>query len=56
MIVSRKPLPSLGEVFLELRREESRRNVMLGKKGPIVVIEGSALATTGSSFRKNAVI
>ncbi|RVW90225.1 hypothetical protein CK203_041955 [Vitis vinifera] len=28
----RQPLPSLGEVFSEVCREESRRNVMLGKK------------------------
>ena len=31
-IIRRQPLPSIGEVFSEVRREESRRNVMLGKK------------------------
>lgn len=31
-IIGRKPLPSLGEVFSEVRREESHQNVMLGKK------------------------
>lgn len=31
-IIGRQPLPQLGEVFSEVRREESRRNVMLGKK------------------------
>ena len=30
-------------MFSEVRREESRRNVMLGKKGLGVAIEGSAL-------------
>ncbi|KAJ9691385.1 hypothetical protein PVL29_013539 [Vitis rotundifolia] len=45
-IIGRQPLPSIGEVFSEVRREESRRNVMLGKKGPRVAIEGSALVTT----------
>ena len=30
-IIGRQPLPSIGEVFSEVRREESRRNVMLGK-------------------------
>lgn len=56
IIIGRKPLPSLGEVFSEVRREESHQNVMLGKKGPIFVIEGSAFATTGSSFRRNTII
>ena len=31
-ILGRQPLPAIGEVFAEVRREESRRNVMLGKK------------------------
>ena len=36
-IIGRQPLPSLGEVFSKVRREKSRRNVMLGKKlyGPV---------------------
>lgn len=41
-IIGRQPLPPIGEVFSEVRREESRRNVMLGKKGPGVAVEGSA--------------
>ncbi|KAL6322665.1 hypothetical protein AAG906_015351 [Vitis piasezkii] len=45
-IIGRQPLPSIGEVFLEVKREESRRNVMLGKKRHGVVIEGSTLVTT----------
>lgn len=32
LIVGRNPIPSIGEVFAEVRREESRRQVMLGKK------------------------
>ncbi|KAG6480118.1 hypothetical protein ZIOFF_063596 [Zingiber officinale] len=51
-IIGRRPLPSLGEVFSEVRREESRRNVMLGKKGPTTIIEGSALTSTGSNIRR----
>ena len=31
-IIGHGPLPSLGEVFAEVRREESRRGVTLGKK------------------------
>ena len=53
-IIGIQPLPSIGEVFSEVRREESRRNVMLGKKGPGVAIEGSALVTTGGSYNKVA--
>ncbi|XP_024019292.1 uncharacterized protein LOC112090970 [Morus notabilis] len=47
-IIGRPPLPSIGEVFSEVRREETRRNVMLGKKGPGIA-EGSALASTAGS-------
>eukprot|EP00261_Vitis_vinifera_P038360 XP_019079603.1 PREDICTED: uncharacterized protein LOC109123660 [Vitis vinifera] len=54
-IIGRQPLPSIGEVFLEVRREESWRNVMLGKKGPGVAIEGSALVTVGGGHNKAAV-
>ncbi|XP_071920664.1 uncharacterized protein [Coffea arabica] len=49
-IIGRQPLPSIGEVFSEVRREESRRNVMLGKKGPGIAVEGSALEVA-SSFK-----
>ncbi|KAL9462523.1 hypothetical protein AB3S75_000513 [Citrus x aurantiifolia] len=31
--LGRQPLPATGEVFAEVRRQESRKNVMLGKKG-----------------------
>ena len=53
-LIGRKPLPSLGEVFSEVRREESRRKVMLGKKGPAVIVESSALASTGLNMRRGA--
>ncbi|KAG6508688.1 hypothetical protein ZIOFF_034068 [Zingiber officinale] len=52
-IIGRRPLPSLGEVFSKVRREESQRNVMLGKKGPTTIIKGSALTSTGSNIRKD---
>ncbi|KAG6497063.1 hypothetical protein ZIOFF_044949 [Zingiber officinale] len=51
-IIGRRPLPSLSEVFSKVRREESRRNVMLGKKEPTTIIEGSALTSTGSNIRR----
>ena len=51
-IIGRQPLPSIGEVFSEVRREESLRNVMLGKKGLGVAIEGSTLVTTGGNYNK----
>ncbi|GAU39772.1 hypothetical protein TSUD_220160 [Trifolium subterraneum] len=45
-ILGRNPIPQIGEVFAEVRREESRRQVMLGKKvvAAPTPVEGSALA------------
>ena len=45
-ILGGNPIPPIGEVFAEVRREESRRQVMLGKKKAAVPppVEGSALA------------
>ena len=43
-IIGRQPLSSMGEVFFEVRREESRRSVMMGKKTMIAQIENLALA------------
>ncbi|KZV19589.1 hypothetical protein F511_13475, partial [Dorcoceras hygrometricum] len=43
-ILGRMPLPSLGEVFAEVRREEGRRRVMLKEKPPTVP-ETSALVS-----------
>ncbi|RVW43202.1 hypothetical protein CK203_089733 [Vitis vinifera] len=55
-IIGRQPLPpSIDEVFSEVRREENRRNMILGKKGPGVAIEGSALVTTGGGYNKAVV-
>ncbi|CAN1790032.1 Retrovirus-related Pol polyprotein from transposon RE1 [Linum perenne] len=48
-IVGRNHLPSIGEVFAEVRREETRRGVMLGKK-PDVGVEKSALQVTREGF------
>lgn len=31
-VINKKPLPSINEVFSKVRSEESRRNVILGKK------------------------
>ncbi|CAN1190788.1 hypothetical protein LINPERHAP2_LOCUS40694 [Linum perenne] len=42
-IIAQKPLPKLGEAFSEVRREETRRRLMLGKKSAPLVAEGSAL-------------
>lgn len=39
-----KPLPSIREVFSEVRREESRKKVMLGESPTVPVTENSALA------------
>ena len=45
-IIGRNPMPSIGKAFAEVRREESRRHVMLGKKAADLTksMEGSALA------------
>lgn len=35
-ILDRRPLPTIGEAFAEVRREENRRRVMLGSpKSPV---------------------
>ncbi|RVW27193.1 Retrovirus-related Pol polyprotein from transposon RE1 [Vitis vinifera] len=49
-IIGRQPLHSIGEVFSEVRREESRRNVMLGKKGLAVSIEGKTSDKPGRAI------
>ena len=51
-IIGRQPLTYLGEVLSEVRREESRRNVMLGKKlfGPV---ENSTLLGTTATASHN---
>ena len=44
------PLPSLNEVFFEVRREESRRGVILGKKELSGSLEGSTLVTVDANM------
>lgn len=51
MIIGRDPLPSPGEVFAKVRREESRKSVMLGKKGSLLPIKNSALAADVNASR-----
>lgn len=43
-ILGTKPLPKIREAFSKIRREESRRKVMLGKSNAAPSIEGSAMA------------
>uniref|UniRef100_A0A2N9F651 Retrotransposon Copia-like N-terminal domain-containing protein n=1 Tax=Fagus sylvatica TaxID=28930 RepID=A0A2N9F651_FAGSY len=47
-----KFLAGLNIEFDEVRREESRRNVMLGKKGPGVAVESSALVAADANSSK----
>ncbi|KAL5821546.1 hypothetical protein ACOSQ3_023428 [Xanthoceras sorbifolium] len=52
-IIGRQPLPSLNEVFAEVRREESRRGVMLGNKNSSSTpVETSALVSQDISAYK----
>ncbi|KAJ1404398.1 gag-polypeptide of LTR copia-type [Sesbania bispinosa] len=50
-ILGTKPLKTIREVFSEVRREESRRKVMLGKSSAAPCIEGSAMAARGNQPR-----
>ncbi|KAH9677444.1 retrotran gag 3 domain-containing protein [Citrus sinensis] len=43
-ILGTKPLPSIREIFAEVRREESRKRVMLGEPKSLTAPEMSALA------------
>ena len=51
-IIGRQPLPSLGEVFSIVCHEESRRNVMHGKKLSRPV-KNSALLGTATAASRN---
>ncbi|XP_062114977.1 uncharacterized protein LOC133829003 [Humulus lupulus] len=53
-IIGRQTLPPIGEVFSEVRREESRRSDMLGKKALGSTIEGSSLDVGGSYSKNNS--
>ena len=46
MIIGRQSIPSIREVFSEVRREESRCLVMLGKRNFVNAIENSTLAAS----------
>jgi len=47
-ILATKPIPNLREAFSEVRREESRRKVMLGQSVTMTTSEGSAMMSHGS--------
>ena len=54
-ILGTKPLPSIREVFSEVRREESRKKVMFGNPNPehkldILVPENSTLIARGNQY------
>ncbi|KAL5741940.1 hypothetical protein ACOSP7_028672 [Xanthoceras sorbifolium] len=51
-IIGRSPLPPIGEVFAEVRREESRRSVMLGKSSSSGTVETSALLVSETAANK----
>ena len=51
-IIGRTPLPQISEVFAEVRREESRRHVMLGKKINGGAVESFALNVAEFSTNK----
>ncbi|KAL6337350.1 hypothetical protein AAG906_036664 [Vitis piasezkii] len=53
-IIGRVPLPKISEVFAKVRREESRRHVMLGKKSNSGIVESSALSVAEGSVNKTA--
>ncbi|KAJ8640502.1 hypothetical protein MRB53_017196 [Persea americana] len=53
-IISRTPLPPIGEVFAEVWREESRKHVMLGKKTAYGPVESSALVVAEAAANKAA--
>ena len=44
-----KPLPSIDEIFVEVRREECRKHVMLGEQKPLPTSNNLALVVHGSN-------
>ena len=48
-ILGTKPLPTIREAFAEVKREESRKKLMLGKQTAAATTESSALAARGQS-------
>ncbi|RDX97502.1 hypothetical protein CR513_19721, partial [Mucuna pruriens] len=55
-ILGRNPIPLIGEVFAKVRREESQRQVMLGKVGVGITkhVEGSTLAILDAQFSQKS--
>ena len=51
-IIGRVPHPKISEVFAEVRREESRQHIMLGKKSNSGTVESSALSVAEGSANK----
>ena len=49
LLNSTKPLPTIREAFAEVKREESRKKLMLGKQTAAATTESSALAARGQS-------
>ena len=52
-VMGTKPLLNLREAFSEVRREESRKKVMMGSQNSASILEGSALATRGPPTNNN---
>ncbi|KAK3031945.1 hypothetical protein RJ639_036229 [Escallonia herrerae] len=50
-ILGTKPLPSLREAFSEVRREECRKKIMMGRPGFQNSGESSALAAYGTNYK-----
>lgn len=50
-IIGRSPLPPIGDVFVEVRREESRKSVMLGKKATGESLENFALIADSTAYK-----
>ncbi|KAK3023240.1 hypothetical protein RJ639_043352 [Escallonia herrerae] len=48
-ILGAKPLPTIREAFSEVRREESRKKLMMGTRPSSSILEGSSLVSRGSS-------
>ena len=53
-VMGTKPLPSIREAFSEVRREENRKNVMMGSQNSAPTIEGSALIARGPPSNTNS--
>ena len=52
-VMGTKPFPSIREAFSEVRREESRKKVMMGSQNSALSIKGSALAARGLPSNTN---